>query len=505
MVTELIIYNICMGKYYAAIDLKSFYASAECRARQLDPLSTHLVVADPSRTEKTICLAISPSLKSYGLGGRARLFEVIEKVKQINFERQKHAPSHTFTGKSFDANILQAHPEYALNFIIAPPRMQTYLNLSQKIYDIYLQHISPDDIFAYSIDEVFCDITSYLKLRHLTPSTFVTKIIHDIYFATGITATAGIGTNLYLAKIAMDIEAKHCPPNQFGVRIAELNEQSYREKLWDHHPITDFWRIGRGYAKRLREHQIYTMGDVARCSLLDEDLLYRIFGVNAELLIDHAWGIEPTSISDVKNYQPTNKSISSGQVLHEPYDVAKALTIVKEMAEALAFELAEKHYLTNQIVLHINYDRKTLRQTNFSKTQTVIVTDHYGRQVPKPAHGTIRLKTTTNSSFEIRTAAAKLYHRIIKPNFLIRKITIAANNLIPDGSNDQALQQLDFFTQYLDRKPRLHHSRHAETQLQQAILKIRKRYGKNAIMKGTNFESGATMVKRNQQIGGHQA
>lgn len=485
-----------MKKYYAAIDLKSFYASVECCSRKLNPLTTNLVVADESRTEKTICLAISPALKKYGLGGRARLFEVIEKVKQINLERRRNAPNHTFTGKSSDANKLAKHPEYALDFIIAKPRMQLYLDYSKRIYDIYLKFLAPTDIFSYSIDEVFCDISSYLTLRHYSPQEFITNIISTIYAETGITATAGIGTNLYLAKVAMDIVAKHITPNSAGAKIATLDELAYRQQLWHHRPITDFWRVGHGYAKRLAEHQMFTMGDVARCSIINEDLLFKLFGINAELLIDHAWGIEPTEISDIKSYQPTTKSISSGQVLHCAYGIEEARTIVKEMAEDIAFDLTQKGYQTDALALHISYDISSLEKYSpgeLKQLDTKI--DRYGRLRPKSAHGSIRLSRPTNLASNIRNGFIELYAKIVNPDFKIRKLTLSAYDLQTTVSLKHGTQ-LSFF----DTPP---HPREAE--LQKAILKIRERYGASAILKGTNFEAGATGRERHRQIGGHNA
>lgn len=498
-----------MGKFYAAIDLKSFYASVECQERGLDPLTTHLVVADESRTDKTICLAISPSLKAYGLPGRARLFEVIQKVKQINAERLARSPLGIFLGKSSDAIELDQNPSLALDFIIAVPRMQYYLEYSSKIYNIYLRHVAPDDIFAYSIDEVFCDITSYLTAKHLTPNAFVTNIISEVYRDTGITATAGIGTNLYLAKVAMDILAKHVTPNSAGVRIAELNENSYRAKLWAHTPITDFWRIGRGYAKRLAKYNLTTMGDVARCSLTNPDLLYQTFGINAELLIDHAWGHEPVTIPYIKQHRPTAKSLSSGQVLSCPYDFTKALVIVKEMSENLSLDLVRKHYLTNHLNLIINYDR----ENHDKNPHNTSVIDHYGRHVPKPTQGTIRLDRHTSSTKLITDAFVKFYDQNVNPHFTIRKITVCANDLIHENDLEQlnmrsTISQLDFFTNYQlleQQRQELDSNLEREHRAQTAILKIRDRYGKNSILRGTNFENGATGQTRHHQIGGHRA
>lgn len=495
-------------KYYAAIDLKSFYASVECNERGLDPLTTNLVVADSSRTEKTICLAVSPSLKSYGLPGRARLFQVIEKVREINAERLKRAPLGVFLGQSSDNNLLQQNPNLALDYIVATPRMKYYLDYSSRIYDVYLRHLAPEDLYAYSIDEIFCDITSYLRLNRLTPSEFVTRIVKDIYDETGITATAGIGTNLFLAKVAMDILAKHAKPNQAGARIAELNGQSFREQLWAHEPITDFWRVGRGYAKRLAAHNIFTMGDIARCSLENEKLLYDLFGVNAELLIDHAWGYEDVEIAEAKNYHSETKSLSSGQVLSCPYSFTDAEVIVREMAESLSLELVQKGYITDHLVLHIDYDKDSLVPTLQSES---IAEDRYGRRVPKPAHGTYRLPLRTSSTRLITDGFLELYHQYVNPNFHIRKVTVVADELVDENTpSDQPETnlQLDFFTNYaeLEHKKQLELKRlHDEKQVQKAILNIRERYGKNAILRGTSFEPGATGRKRHHQIGGHRA
>lgn len=493
-----------MGRVFAAIDLKSFYASVECNERRLDPLTTNLVVADSSRTDKTICLAISPSLKSYGLPGRARLFEVNQKVQAINTERQHQAPLGIFLGQSYDNTELQQNPSLKLDFIIAPPRMQYYLDYSSKIYNTYLRHIAPTDIFAYSIDEVFCDITEYLKLHHCTANEFITKIITDVHQTTGITATAGIGTNLFLAKVAMDILAKHTEPNTAGVRIAELDEQSFRTRLWAHQPLTDFWRVGPGYSKRLASQNLYTMGDIARCSLTNPDVLYRLLGVNAELLIDHAWGYECVNISDIKSHHSETKSLSSGQVLSCPYDFQRARVIVREMADNLALELVQKNYLTNQLGLYINYDR----ENPHTKTS---VTDHYGRRVPKPMQGTARLEEFTSSTRLITEALLELFDTKVNPHFTIRKVTLAANNLIDadfQPSSASLLEQTNFFTNYAElerQKERQLQELKREHSAQQAVLKIRERYGKNAILRGTNFEEGATGRIRHHQIGGHRA
>ncbi len=494
-----------MGKFYAAIDLKSFYASVECAERGLDPLTTNLVVADKSRTDKTICLAISPALKSYGLPGRARLFEVISKVRQINAERKLRAPLQTFLGKSYHNPELQNNPNLELDYLVATPRMQYYLNYSAKIYQIYLQHVAPEDIFAYSIDEVFCDISSYLKTSHLTPEEFVTNIVTSVYQQTGITATAGIGTNLFLAKVAMDVLAKHAEPNSAGVRIASLDAISFREQLWEHQPITDIWRVGRGYKKRLMSRGMYTMGDVARCSLTNIELLYQLFGVNAELLIDHAWGYEPTELKDIKSHVPESKSLSSGQVLSSPYNATKARIIVQEMAEALSLQLVDKSLVTDHLVLHIDYDHEN------PATSSVI--DYYGRTIPKPTHGTHRLPLKTASTKLIISGFLEIFDREFNPAFTARKVTVCANDLIDEDiyqeiSSQPELIQANLFTNYALLEAQKAHQLaqlQSEKSLQKAVIKIRKRYGNNAILRGTNFEAGATGITRRQQIGGHRA
>lgn len=414
-----------MNKIYASIDLKSFYASVECKERGLDPINTNLVVADKARTEKTICLAISPSLKSYGLPGRARLFEVVQKVKDINFQRRMRAPNHKFSGKSYNNTELKKNSSLELDYVIAAPRMRYYMKYSTTIYNIYLKYIAPEDIYSYSIDEVFCDLTKYLKTYKLTAKELVTKMIQDVYKTTGITATAGIGTNLFLCKVAMDIEAKHIQPNEYGVRIAQLDEASFRKKLWNHKPITDFWRVGKGYARRLEKHNIYTMGDIARCSINNEELLYKLFGINAELLIDHSWGWENVTIESIKAYKPEIRSLSSGQVLHCPYNCEKAKLIVKEMVELLVLEMVEKQFITDQLVLDVIYDVENLTNPNYSKIYNgEITTDGYGRKAPKPAHGTFRLENKTSSTRLICDGFIKLYDSIVNKKLLIRKINI---------------------------------------------------------------------------------
>lgn len=499
-----------MESVYACIDLKSFYASVECIERGLNPLTTNLVVADENRTEKTICLAVTPSLKAYGIPGRARLFEAIQKVKEANYYRRMKAPNRKFVGKSYDSEELKANPELELDFIKAPPRMAHYMKWSTQIYDTYLKYISPDDIYPYSIDEVFCDITKYLKTANMNPQEFVTQMIKDVYETTGITATAGIGTNMYLAKIAMDIVAKHAEPNQFGVRIAQIDEMSYRKLLWNHRPLTDFWRVGKGYAKKLEQNRIYTMGDIARCSINNEDLLYKLFGVNAELLIDHAWGWEPCTMKHIKEYKPSTNSICSGQVLHCPYDFQKTKLIVKEMTDALVLDLVKKHVVTDQIVLTIGYDVENLTNADISSNYSGEITiDRYGRKIPKHAHGTVNLKSKTSSTKEIMEAVMSLYDRIADKNLLIRRINISANKIV-DISNvnkKDSYEQLDMFTNYegLAKEEEINRKKkEKENNLQKVVLDIKNKYGKNAILKGMNFEEAGTMRERNGQIGGHK-
>ena len=444
---------------YIAIDLKSFYASVECVERQLDPMDTNLVVADSARTEKTICLAVSPSLKSLGIPGRARLFEVVEKVKDVNVQRRRLSPGHAFRGESCFAGELEGHPEFSLSYIVAPPRMSHYMEYSARIYKIYLKYIAPEDIHVYSIDEVFMDVTAYLDTYSLSARELAGKIIQDVFARTGIPAAAGIGTNLYLCKVAMDIMAKHAPPDQNGIRIAELDEMSYRRLLWNHRPITDFWRVGRGYARRLAEHGMFTMGDIARCSVGDsqsyynEELLYKLFGINAELLIDHAWGWEPVTIDLIKQYKPETNCISSGQVLHCPYDFQNARLIVKEMTDLLVLELVEKRLVTDQLTLTIGYDIENLTRPEISrKYKGEITTDHYGRRVPKHAHGTAGLKRLTSSTRLIMDAVMELYDTIVDKNLLIRRIGISANRLLDESAarNEEQVSytQLDLFTDY---------------------------------------------------------
>jgi DNA polymerase V len=499
------------GKTYIAIDLKSFYASVECIERGLDPLGANLVVADASRTEKTICLAVSPSLKAYGVSGRARLFEVVQRVKEVNAERLRKASGHKFTGSSYYANELKESPELALDYVVAPPQMAHYMECSTKIYQVYLNYVAPEDIHVYSIDEVFIDATSYLKTYHLTAREMAMKMIMDVLNRTGITATAGIGTNLFLCKIAMDIEAKHLQADENGVRIAELDEMSYRKSLWAHRPLTDFWRVGSGYAKKLEANGMFTMGDVARRSVADEGSLYKLFGINAELLIDHAWGWEPCTIAEIKAYKPSTNSISSGQVLHCPYSFDKAKLITREMADMLALDLVDKGLMTDQIVLTIGFDIENLKDPAIRKQyHGAVTTDYYGREVPKHAHGTSNLGRHTSSTKRIMDATSELFDRIVDRNLLIRRINVTANHVIDEAavSKEPEVEQLNLFKDYeaeeAKRKAELAELER-ERKMQLTMLTIKKRYGKNAILKGMNFEEGATAKDRNSQIGGHKA
>lgn len=492
---------------YIAIDLKSFYASVECVERGLDAMDANLVVADSSRTEKTICLAVSPSLKAYGLGGRARLFEVVQKVKQINAERKFKAPDKVLTGKSCFVSELSNNPSLALDYVVAPPHMAKYMQISTQIYNVYKKYVSPDDIVVYSIDEVFIDATDYVKLYGCSARKLAMTMILDVLKTTGITATAGIGTNLYLAKVAMDIVAKRIKADKNGVRIAELDETTYRKKLWNHQPLTDFWRVGRGYASKLQLHGMYTMGDVARCSLENEDLLYGLFGINAELLIDHAWGYEPCEIKHVKAYKPQNNCISSGQVLQCPYDYEKTEIIVKEMTELLCLDLIDKRIVTNQIVLTVGYDVENLTNPAIrTKYKGEVTTDYYGRKIPKHAHGTENLGEYTSSTKKIMQAVLSLFERICNKSLLARRVNITANNLIDEaeGSKRNNCRQLSIF----DDEQVTQSEEQAlgkERRLKETELAIQKRYGKNALLKGINLQEGATTRARNGQIGGHKA
>lgn len=498
-------------KTYIAIDLKSFYASAECVLRGLDPLTTNLLVADASRTEKTICLAVSPSLKAYGISGRARLFEAVEQIKKANALRLEKAPGRCFTGSSCNAVELAKNPSLAIDYITAPPQMAYYMERSAAIYEAYLKYVAPEDIHVYSIDEVFIDATPYLRFSGLDGCAFARKLVGEVMKVSGITATAGVGTNLYLAKVAMDIVAKHAQPDAYGARIACLDEQSYRRLLWDHRPLTDFWRVGRGYARKLEKNGLYTMGDIARCSLgketefYNEDLLYRLFGVNAQLLIDHAWGWEPCQISHIKAYRPTAKSISSGQVLTEPYTWEKARLITREMTDLLALELVEKGLTTDQLVLTVGYDVENLTDPAISATYTgPVVTDFYGRQVPKHGHGTVNLPEATASAKQITQAMMELYDRVASAGLLVRRITIAACRLQWENVRKGEYQQLDMFTDPAEQHRR-QEMLDREKRRQQAVIRIKQKYGKNAILKGMNYREGATTRLRNGQVGGHKA
>lgn len=497
-------------RFYLCIDLKSFYASVECIERGLDAMTTNLVVADSSRTEKTICLAVSPSLKAMGIPGRPRLFEVVARINEINNERRKNSPNKKLFEKSCNYNDLMNSPYKEVDYIIAPPRMAYYMQYSTQIYNIYLKYIAPEDIHVYSIDEVFIDITNYLSTYKKSPRELAMMIIKDVLSATGITATAGIGTNMYLAKVAMDIVAKHAKADKDGVRIAELDEISYRRELWNHTPLTDFWRVGKGYAKKLEENRLYTMGDIARASLseYEEDKLYKIFGVNAELLIDHAWGWEPCTIDQIRAYIPESKSLSSGQVLHCPYEYDKTKLIVREMTELLVLELVEKKLVTDQIVLTIGYDIDNLKGNK--KYNGEITTDQYGRKVPKHAHGTANLPNKTSSTKIIVNEAVKLFERITDKNLLVRRINVVANNLLNENSIEEKndVYQLNMFEDYEKTQENIKREElmlKKERSMQEAIIDIKKRYGKNAILKGMNLEEGATSIDRNKQIGGHNA
>lgn len=502
---------------YLCIDLKSFYASVECIERKRDPMTTNLVVADCSRTEKTICLAVSPGLKSFGVPGRPRLFEVIQQVKQINSERIRKAPGRRFSGSSDDTAELAENPALELAFVTAPPRMAHYMEYSTRVYQIYLKHVAPEDILVYSIDEVFIDVTAYLHTYQKTPRELAVTMIQDVFKETGITATAGIGTNLYLAKIAMDIVAKNVSADADGVRIAELDEMSYRKQLWNHRPLTDFWRVGRGYAKKLEENGLFTMGDIARCSIgrpqeyYNEELLYKLFGINAELLIDHAWGWEPCTIAEVKAYKPENSSIGSGQVLHCAYETGKARLVVREMADELALNLVGKGLVTDQIVLTVGYDIENLTDPERRRTyQGEITTDRYGRNIPKHAHGTANIGRQTSSGKQITEAVMELFDRIVDTGLLIRRLNVSANHVVPEHSvsKEPIAEQMDLFTDYAALEKQREEEQAAlerEKRMQQAVLAVKRKFGKNAILKGMSLEEGATAKDRNNQIGGHKA
>ena len=498
-------------RIYLACDLKSFYASVECIERGLDPLTTNLVVADLSRTEKTICLAVTPSLKAWGISGRARLFEVVQRVKEVNFRRQRSAPGRQFSGSSSDDTALKSNPSLAVDYIVAPPRMAHYIDWSTRVYSVYLKYIAPEDIISYSIDEVFMDVTNYLDTFKLNARELARKILLDVLETTGITATAGIGPNLYLCKVAMDIVAKHIRPDTNGVRIAKLTEMSYRRLLWEHRPLTDFWRVGPGYAKKLEWCGLYTMGDIARCSLENEDLLYKLFGVNAETLIDHAWGWEPCTIPDIKAYKPESKSIGSGQVLQRPYGYDEARLVVKEMADQLALDLVDKGFVTDQLVLTVGYDRDNLSDTRKKQAyHGKVTTDRYGRAVPKHAHGTANLEEYTSSTKRIVAASLELFDRIIDRELTIRRFYLTATRVADEASapDKKAFEQIDLFTDYAAKREqdsKVAAELEKEKKMQRAVLDIKKKFGKNAILKGMNLQEGATAKDRNNTIGGHRS
>lgn len=498
-----------MERTYVCIDLKSFYASVECQERGLDPITTNLVVADSSRTEKTICLAVSPSLKSLGISGRARLFEVIQRVKAVNYNRKQNNYNRSFSGKSCDMEKLLKNKSLEIDFIMAVPRMSLYIDYSTRIYNVYLKYLAPEDIYVYSIDEVFCDVTSYLKTYKMTAEELVTMMVNDVYMTTGITATAGIGTNMYLCKVAMDIVAKHASANENGVRIGKLDVDSYRKLLWEHKPLTDFWRVGKGYAKKLEKYGLYTMGDIARCSLENETKLYKLFGINAELLIDHAWGVEPCTMQDIKKYKPSVNSLGSGQVLHCAYGYEKTKLIVKEMADLLILELVAKKKACDSMVLTIGYDVKNLTDPKISQAYDGEITvDYYGRSVPKHGHGTMRLEYQTSSTEVIMKKMIELFERIIDKRLLVKRINMAFVNVVDrdKATNTRILKQVDLFSMddeelFEDKKS----NQEEENKIQNVMLEIKKKYGKNAILKGMNLEEGATTIERNGQIGGHRA
>lgn len=503
---------------YIAIDLKSFYASVECIERNLDPLHTNLVVADASRTEKTICLAVAPALKAYGIPGRARLFEVIQKVKLVNEQRKKQVSGNKLVGESCDDRVLNKDPTMALSYIAAPPRMALYMEYSTLIYNIYLKYVAPEDIHVYSVDEVFIDVTQYLKTYGLTARELAMKMIQEVLKTTGITATAGIGSNLYLCKVAMDVEAKHITPDKDGVRIAELDEMSYRRLLWTHRPLTDFWRVGRGYSKKLEKVGLFTMGDIALCSVgkktdyYNEDLLYKLFGINAELLIDHAWGWEPCTIADIKAYKPESNSVGSGLVLQCPYEFEKARIIIKEMTELLVLDLVDKGLVTDQIVITVGYDIENLSNPEIRKSyKGEVTTDGYGRKIPKHAHGTANIGKPTSSTRLIMEAVVELFDRIVNPKLLVRRIYVTANHVVSEkseSSREPSYEQLDLFTDYqteIRKREEEEKLLEREKRMQRAMLEIKRKFGKNAILKGTNFAEGATTIDRNNQIGGHKA
>ncbi len=498
-----------MEKIYIAIDLKSFYASVECVERGLDPLTTNLVVADASRTEKTICLAVSPSLKAYGIPGRTRLFEVVQKTAEINCLRRNRAPGKKFSASSYSDTELKADPSLELSYITAPPRMKHYMDYSTAIYNIYLKYISPEDIHVYSIDEVFIDASSYLKLYRMSPREFTIKLIREVLFATGITATAGIGSNLYLCKIAMDIVAKHVPADKDGVRLAELNERSYREQLWGYQPLTDFWRIGPGYSKKLQEHGLFTMGDIARTSLspTGQRILYKLFGVNAELLIDHAWGREPVTLKEIKAYRPESNSFSHGQVLTRPYSFEAARQVTREMTEEASLDLVEKGLTTDQLVLTVGYDSSCLDNPKIKAAYNgTVAPDRYGKPLPKYAHGSRNLPGPSSSTRALSECICSLFDETVNPLLLVRRITVCLNHVkaerVFSPAEDEGVQ-LSFFEEAEGTEAR--EDPEKERRRQKAILDIRRRYGKNAILTGSNLTEDSTVIARNSQVGGHNA
>lgn len=529
-------------KTYIAIDLKSFYASVECVERELNPLNTNLVVADQSRTEKTICLAVSPSLKSHGIPGRARLFEVIEKVKEANALRKTENNVKKFIGKSCFDNELKDNKELEIDFLVAPPRMALYMDYSTRIFDIYLRYVAPEDMHIYSVDEVFMDVTAYLNNYNMTAHDLTIKIIREVLAETGITATAGIGTNMYLCKIAMDIVAKHMKADKDGVRIAEIDERKYRELLWDHKPLSDFWRVGRGYVKKLNGVGIYTMGDIARCSLggeddfYNEDLLYKMFGINAELLIDHAWGWEPVEIKDIKDYRPDTNSLSVGQVLTRAYKFDEARIVISEMAEHMALDLVSKKLMTNQLTITVGYDIKNLDNFSFNeKYKGEVKKDVYGRAIPKHAHGTYNFDEYTSLTSDIVRGVLDVFDETVDENLYVRRMSVCVNRVISSRKakelNEQSkeYQQLSLFDSlsedmnskinipasslnedvqinvHDDEYNEFEKTKEDEERIQEAMLSIKQKYGKNAILRGTNFKEGATARDRNKQIGGHKA
>ena len=489
-----------MNRVYICIDLKSFYASVECRERNLDPMTTNLVVADSSRTEKTICLAVSPALKSFGLPGRARLFEVVQKLKFINMNRRSKI-NCSFRGKSYNSLEINSNKYLEVDYIAATPRMSLYIDYSTRIYNVYLKYVSSEDIYVYSIDEVFIDITNYLGIYKMSPKDLVTKMIRDVFETTGITATAGIGSNMYLCKVAMDIVAKHVDADEYGVRVASLDEESYKRLLWEHKPLTDFWRVGKGYVKKLEKYNIKTMGDIARCSLNNEDILFKEFGVNAEFLIDHAWGYEPTTMEDIKSYRPKANCLTSGQVLSCGYDYNKARVVVLEMAEYLSLELVKKNLVTNSIGLSIGYDIDNLKDEDImSKYDGKLDTDYIGRTVPKGSKGAVRLANYTSSTSILIKEVGKLYDKIASRILFIRRLNVSVNVINDDGIKNRGYQQFSLFDELddpIDEKK--------EKKLQKAIVDIKSKYGKNSVLKAMDLADGATTIERNNQIGGHKA